>query len=98
VVEGPNSNASASAGEVLTVNLLEQFQVYDSLPSRFRELVDLAPVPVDCRDVAGALAAMGYEAAHGAICAILEAQFPGWSLESARQYNQAPRRRRGRRP
>ena len=64
---------------VVRADRLEQLALYDSLPRRWRQLVDSLPVPQDLREVEAVRRRFGEEAGFDLIVQTYREQYPGWS-------------------
>jgi hypothetical protein len=67
---------------VVRADRAEQLDLYDSLPRRWRRLVDSLPVPQDVREVNQVLEKFGDEAGFDLIVGVYKMQYPGWSPDS----------------
>ena len=89
------TNASEAAGPVNVVDSLEQFEIYDRLPARLREVIDQAPISMDMREVAAVVAMYGKHSARELIIEALTATYPQWAF---RPGESTPIRHRRQRP
>ncbi len=63
---------------VLSADRTEQLEIYDSLPRRWRRLIDDLPVPQDLHEVAAVMEKFGESAGYKLIVDIYQQQYPGW--------------------
>jgi hypothetical protein len=78
----PNNGnvTSDSHVKVLTVDLGEQFDLYDRLPARWKQIVDSLPVKQDLREVEAIRARFGDKEGFDLIVKTYQQQYPGWSF------------------
>ncbi len=65
---------------VLSVDRQEQFDIYDSLPRRWRQLIDSLPVPQDLREVEAVRKRFGEKRGFDLIVSVYRDQYPTWTL------------------
>lgn len=65
------------------VSRAEQMRLYDSLPLRWRQLVDDLPVPQDLREVVAVREMFGDEVGYGLVLETYREQFPRWTPSGA---------------
>lgn len=70
---------SDSSIVVVRADRAEQMRLYDSLPLRWRRLIDDLPVPQDLREVVAVLARFGEVVGYGLIVETYKGQYPGWT-------------------
>ncbi len=74
---GDDSNPNL---RIVPANRQQQLDLYDSLPRRWRQLVDSLPVPQDLREVEAVRRQFGEERGFDLIVSVYRDQYPTWTL------------------